>query len=369
MLLKNAFVAPAYLFMLFLSLRVLSSMGYGGSSGVGTLTNVLDSGGFKSGVFVLILYFAIIAGFLIASVIVAKSMSASGSSMAMKITNKGVRTAGAVAFGTPGYAGRLALGSRAQSLANNQTRLNRAANVDGQYGAINSWLARRELQAARGVAGSSFDVRSVIGDKGKIKVGGETIDLKPQKGGYAGALEETAKQQVEYAKKLGENKTAVAELTATYDSQIALAEEALEAKKESMAADAEITKLQADANRYRSQLAAATTDADRERIISLLSPINDTIKEAQQKYGVATAEKAVDDLKAEKATSIKAAKTSRQRSYANTLKKSSVTWANGGLRFHSENQAAAAAIEKEITKGKDKELLDALKKATKEDKS
>lgn len=87
--LKNAFVAPAYLFMLYLTLRIFAALGYGDQVGFGHFSRVLDNGALGTGVFVMVLFFVVIAGFLIGSVIVAQKIGAHGADTAMNITNRG----------------------------------------------------------------------------------------------------------------------------------------------------------------------------------------------------------------------------------------------------------------------------------------
>jgi len=87
--LANAFVAPAYLFMIYLSAVIF--VGINGSFPIETATfnEVYSAQGVTSDTFALLLFFAVMIGFLIASTMVAKQMGAAGASTVMKVGGVG----------------------------------------------------------------------------------------------------------------------------------------------------------------------------------------------------------------------------------------------------------------------------------------
>jgi len=81
-LFSQSFFAPAYLFMIYLVAKMITSGGLASQMGVGAKDGVLD-GAFKSGAGGIntMVYFVILIGFMLGSLIVAKSMGAHGSKM------------------------------------------------------------------------------------------------------------------------------------------------------------------------------------------------------------------------------------------------------------------------------------------------
>ncbi len=82
--LKYAFVAPAYLFMLYLSLWALSGIGVNG-----TFAEAYEQNAASNGAFMIILYFFLVTGFLVASLKVAQMMGAYGANAAYTMTKNG----------------------------------------------------------------------------------------------------------------------------------------------------------------------------------------------------------------------------------------------------------------------------------------
>lgn len=193
LLLRNAFVAPAYIFMIYLSLRTLEAMEFGSSS----FSQAYSTEAGESGFFGFFLYYLIIIGFVYASLLVARQMGAVGANQAMSATQFMIRkaqgVAGATTFGLAAAMGRATLGRGAQAVADSE-RLKEAASKGGFRG----WAARRALGASRYVGDASFDARKVGGVGKQLGIGEGT------KGGYKTKRESIVKKEQAFAKSLGE---------------------------------------------------------------------------------------------------------------------------------------------------------------------
>lgn len=171
--LKNAFVAPAYLFMIYLSLWAISGISDpdGGSFSGAFLTNQAGDQ-VQNGTFFIVLYFFVVTGFLIASLYVAKRMSVYGGEAAMKMvssTGKFIRTE------AQGMAGRNMIGrpmdwwsrNREASGKSERSTFSRLASkgANAKFGSMDSRKEIRESdKKAAGVRGKN-KVLSGISDK------------------------------------------------------------------------------------------------------------------------------------------------------------------------------------------------------------
>ena len=95
--LQYSFVAPAYLFMIYLSFRVLLNIGIAGKTEP-ELAKAFAAGSFAEGGFMLVLYFFIVAGFMVASLYVANQMGVYGAGASMSM----LQWAGKEALGMAG---------------------------------------------------------------------------------------------------------------------------------------------------------------------------------------------------------------------------------------------------------------------------
>ena len=190
--LVNAFFAPVYIFMLYVSSTIIYAF-YGGKvADFGSLTNP-DSAADLNGVFESTLPpFIVSSILLVASVVLASKMGSDGAGAAMKMGQRfrGAvqRRAGSMTAGAAGGLARNTAGRYANHLANSKKFKDRAGS---------SFRGKLALQAARGVAGSSFDARQV-GNIGKeIGVGsGKT-------GGYAKTEKDKIKSDKDFSDSLG----------------------------------------------------------------------------------------------------------------------------------------------------------------------
>ncbi|MDB5244990.1 MAG: hypothetical protein JWN90_95 [Parcubacteria group bacterium] len=177
MLIHQAFFAPILLLLIFVSLKVSEAFSAtGGTAGLaGALSdpNVTTMG--------IILVFTLIMGFLIASLVAAKSFGAMGADLAIK-------TAGNVGFGVTGWAGR-ATGGRASAWTAKKVRESRIGSTE--------WGRRLALIGDKG-AHASFDIRGIPGVSKIPK-----LDMgKAQHGGFHKSVEDVRDARVKYAKTL-----------------------------------------------------------------------------------------------------------------------------------------------------------------------
>lgn len=184
--LKNAFVAPAYLFMLYIALAVLAPSGSGGFGFVnGAIADAVDTDGgdVSFGIF---LYFGIVIGFLIAAVKVAEMMSTHGANAVNTVGMAGANWARGVATSPLRYGKNLGrnVGGAAASVAyrnlpfvggnaSRQSAKNLEASLQRKReGTATGWdKARIAYQGTRG-AGSTSDRLETLKASAGRKIGG-----------------------------------------------------------------------------------------------------------------------------------------------------------------------------------------------------
>lgn len=186
-LVKQALFAPVFLLLLFVSLKLLDGLdglagGEGGIASAIQSTNAIDTGP--------IVFFALVIGFMIASLLVAKKFGIYGAEAITKTATGLIgRTAGAATFGAMGWMGRNTIGSASNVIARNLGRVGRIPLVGRQLRAVVDAGAK-----------ASFDARSVL------KTGAELGEVsKAAKGGRRGVLEATKKAEEEYAKTMSDD--------------------------------------------------------------------------------------------------------------------------------------------------------------------
>jgi len=175
-LIGESFFAPVLFLLIFISLKITDT--FAATDTRGSLAAAVQQPGASAMGIVMI--FTIVIGFLIASLIVARKMSASGAGFAVK-------TAGTLTYGTMGYVGRNTAGwgfnkanDRIRSSSFGQTSFGRRVAMITEKGAKGSYDFR-----ATG-AGSALSKR--IGDMGK-----------PAKDGYVGQVKRTAEGYTKYS--------------------------------------------------------------------------------------------------------------------------------------------------------------------------
>ncbi|MDC1205649.1 hypothetical protein N8083_02265, partial [Candidatus Pacebacteria bacterium] len=221
-LLKYAFVAPAYLFMLYLSLFVIDSLRISGS-----FADAFSADSFENGSFMIFLNFFIIAGFLIASLLVAQQMGAYGANASMGMLksagNQVRRVAGSSTFGMAARAGRVTAGSGAK-WATGTRRFQRFAAKNP--------VGKQLFKATSAVADSSFDARRVGGVGKKLGIG------EGRKGGVTTIMKENAKKDLAFAESLDTlSDDEVFALTGTKRKKLKTTKDKLKAREDKLAQD------------------------------------------------------------------------------------------------------------------------------------
>ena len=198
--LGRAFFAPIYLLLLYVSLSIIqSAFGVAGKDGSGKVLGIIteSTGADKAESLTVgnsFPIFMIASIFLIASLVVAQKMGASGGdavvSAGKKFAGKVRQSAGSMTAGTVAWTGRNTAGRFANDYANSDKGKARAAN---------SLVGKIAFRGAQGVAGSSFDARSVGGVGKSLGVG------TGQKGGYTKTAKDEQKKEDQFVKDIKTN--------------------------------------------------------------------------------------------------------------------------------------------------------------------
>ena len=199
--LKQAFFAPAYLFCVYIALRILAgtkeAISKGGqlSAGVGELGgagNGVFTGAANSPGFMTILFLIISLGFMIAAVLVANKMSIHGASGSMMMI-KGARSRLQRGMGNATAGGAAALTRNTVGRAS----YNKLGDKEYVASKSASWAGRQQLKAMGAMADSSFDARKVGGVGKQLDIG------EGRKGGYTTVVKEKREADEKFAKSLG----------------------------------------------------------------------------------------------------------------------------------------------------------------------
>lgn len=194
-LLGQAFFAPIYFLLMWVTIVVAngitSKVFLTGSASSATFGSVFSEPG--SNISILI-NFAVIIGFLIVSLIVAKSQADKAGPVAKSMTKWAMGVAGGASFGLAGRFARGTVGRYAQRLAEDE---------DLKKKAPTSRLARLALATANKGAGTSFDMRSVKPLNKELEAG------DAQKGGFAKDLKDKVEAEKKFAESLKPSDLAV----------------------------------------------------------------------------------------------------------------------------------------------------------------
>lgn len=246
-LINQAFFAPIYLLMIFVSLKLVDGlqegntgiadalMGNTASAGNSVATATTTAGNMQ-----VIVVFIIVIGFMIAALMIAQKMGAYGASFATK-------SAAAVTFGAHGFVARRTMGRASVAVAQNIR--------NSKFGETN--LGRTFAGVADYGGKASFSTRNLVG--GAVK-GFGGVDMgkanKTAGHGYHGIEEKAVKDRAEYAKSLTGPRN---ESTAEMNERVAKEQKDLAERKENAAAAlTQTTESEAVAQ-------AAVTDAVRNR--------------------------------------------------------------------------------------------------------
>lgn len=201
-LLGYAFYAPVFLFLIYISLRVVQTTTFGGSED--QFVNAMHGSGPKElNEWAIFLQFAVAIVLIIASLRIAKSFSMWGAGAVVSTTEGALKrvgrytgnVAGGATFGTLGWAGRSTLG-RWGLKASEDEALKDKADRKG----IGGFVARRQLDLSRVAASGSYDARQVAGAGKKLGIG------EGSKKGFKERREDVEKNRMKFAESLGEVK-------------------------------------------------------------------------------------------------------------------------------------------------------------------
>ncbi|MBP6868646.1 MAG: hypothetical protein KBC16_00870 [Candidatus Pacebacteria bacterium] len=188
MLISNAFFAPVLFLLLFISLKIMEGAKATFGQGVSFAAAVMSPGVNMGGILIL---FGLMIGFIIFSLIAAKSMGAFGADFA---TNTAGKMTGAMTLGAGGFVARRTVG-RAANWAERKVR-------DSQF-SDTEW-GRRTASVLNKGATASFDLRGSNMVKSAAKAGNLDFGAVSKGGshGYHGIEEAGVKVRTDYAKTL-----------------------------------------------------------------------------------------------------------------------------------------------------------------------
>jgi hypothetical protein len=259
-LLSQTFFAPVYLLLIFISLKLTETLS-AGVSGKGLAAALAGTGGTpgeSSGNIQVVLVFAVVIGFMMASLVTANKMGAVGAKFATK-------TAGALTLGTAGFVGRRTLG-RASNYAANRI-------ASSNFAQKNPGIARSLYGVANAGATASYSARGAIG--GAVK--GTGLDLgKPNKAaahGFHGIEEKLVKERTEFAKKI----------KPTADQKGPGAELEAEVKEQEAKYKAELAPLYAEVGAAQKDVDAARASGDQAAIDSARTALKDKMSAYTQR--------------------------------------------------------------------------------------
>ena len=190
-LLGQAFFAPIYFMLIWVSLQVVTGIGTslrggGPIDATNALTGLATNGannaaaGLSGGAFAMFINFIVVIVFLIAALIIAKEWANKAGGAVGGLNKWAMGAAGGATLGMAARGGRNIIGSRAAAMSDDEDLKKRAAE--------GSVRARLQLAAANKVSKSSFDVRGTsLGgslDAGKAKTGGFAQDQKDRAKAY-----------------------------------------------------------------------------------------------------------------------------------------------------------------------------------------
>jgi hypothetical protein len=331
MLLAQSFFVPVYLLLTLIGLKVGEGVASVSGANGSLMAALTQTNGGSTGIF---FTFAIIIGFMVAALIIAKNMGAMGAEFAIK-------SAGSFAFGTSSYFARRTGGRGANYLSEalrgkrQGTRLGRTlGKLSGtEYGRI---LRGVTDKAAKG----SLDARG----NALFKAAG--LDLgKPNKtesGGFVGIKKAAEEDREHYAEEIGlskEQKEALDAIKRSIDEQTA-------------AQKAERAPLERDIAAQKAVVAAATGEAKKEEQAKLTSLL---LEQADMKD---KHKEASDALKATQ----KEAENAAKRDYIRDL--NTKRWYKPFTVAHLADPAAAGKIEKKMKATEADRLAAAMDAAT-----
>ena len=302
-LFSQAFFAPAYLFMLYITLHVAQSY----AKETRAFDAMYTNGGILKNNFNTAIFFCLTIVLMVASLILAKQMGAYGASFA-------TRTAGKVSAGAMGFMGRQTFGRLGQRFAQSQRLRDRASR-----GGFGGFMARRALSTSRFAAKSSYDARVIADKTGLAKASGLDIG-KAQKGGFAQIQKDREKKELQYARDLGRNQPVIDAAEATRAAAIAVPTANI--RREQRARDAELQPLREErALHMQRSVDRNLTDAQRADARTQAEAVLLQIQAVQARYQpvIENLEETLRTITAAQDTAVAAARVSREASYAQVV--------------------------------------------------
>ncbi len=201
-LINQAFFAPLYLLMVFVSLKLVDGLQEGDASVPDAISANVANGGSIAGNMQVLVVYAIVIGFMVGSLMIAQKMGAAGASFATK-------TAGGMVFGAQGFVARRTVG--------------RLSAMSAQRLAKSDWAEKHPGMARLAYAGlnkgatSSFSARGVMGSAMK-GVGAKGVDFgkvgATASHGYHKIEEKAEDERLKFAKELKDRPETDAEYSA-----------------------------------------------------------------------------------------------------------------------------------------------------------
>lgn len=200
---SQALFAPVFMLLTWVMLTLAGDSGFLKSTVGGTLGDALTRP--DGSTISLIVEYTLIIGLLIQTLVLSKSVATKGGMVTSKYIDKGTAFLGGTMFGGAAALGRNTIGAKANEWAGDKDLRAKAASGDK--------FAQLKLKTYSGVASSSFDARKgMIGENAQKQLGvdfgkGALFNAKNTgEKGYAGKIEQKAKAEAEYVKKLKPSK-------------------------------------------------------------------------------------------------------------------------------------------------------------------
>jgi len=368
-LINQAFFAPVFLLMVFISLKLVDTLQDGQATiADAMLGNTAAGGATTAGNMQVVVVFMIVIGFMIAALVVAQKMGAYGASFATK-------SAAGLTLGAHGFVARRTAG-RVSGLA---------ASAMRKRGMAETNMGRMAIGFADKGATASYSSRNFVG--GALK-GATGLDFgkanKVASHGYHGIEEKAEKERLDYAKTLRSDRT---ENDREYEERL----DVLKGKHEENAKTLGAGEAGVAAAKERKQaaeeaLTSRNVTLEQLRTVAAANPADtraaEALKEEEEKVALASAELAtaeegltlatnkLSEAETERAALAKESErktftgSERQKMFANNIQH------EGDLGIHGlnisaaghGNHAAAAKILKDANKSDFDKALDTLKK-------
>ncbi len=204
-LLNQAFFAPVFFILMWVTLTLVKGISdkvfipVTGSS----LANGLNPSSISVGGVSMLINYAVILGFIVATLVISKSIADKASPMAASLNKWALGKAGGATLGLAGRVGRGTVG-RAGAALGDREDLKRAA----EKGGVGGMAARLALVAGRKTAGASFDVRG-------MEAAGTLGAGKAETGGYTAYIKKKSEEEEKFASSLAPSTKIKAQATAS----------------------------------------------------------------------------------------------------------------------------------------------------------